>query len=349
MHDNIRLTSLSHKGGCGCKIRPDFLDSLLKRSTSLLPSKELLVGNETGDDAAVYQINEQQAIIATTDFFMPIVDDAHDFGAIAATNAISDVYAMGGTPILALAMVGMPIQTLPRASIQEILIGGETACIRAGISIAGGHTIDSLEPIYGLTVLGLAHPKDIKRNVGAKAGDKIILSKALGVGVYCAALKKAKLDDTSYAELLQLTTQLNKPGIQLAKLEGIHALTDVTGFGLIGHLAKMCANSKVSAQIYWDKIPLLKQAHNLAQQGFITGASTSNWQAYHHKITNPDFLGPIEQALFTDPQTSGGLLVACSQDRLEEALAIFRDEGFLDAAVIGEFTEAPNYLLEFKQ
>lgn len=340
MHEKIRLTTLSHKGGCGCKIGPDILASLLKKSSSLLPSKELLVGNETGDDAAVYQLNDQQAIIATTDFFMPIVDDALDFGAIAATNAISDVYAMGGRPLLALAMVGMPIKTLPHETIKKILEGGEQACTKAGIHIAGGHTIDTLEPIYGLTVLGLAHPKDIRRNIGAKPGDKIILGKALGVGIYCAALKKAKLEDSCYTELLNLTTQLNTPGIKLAKLEGVHALTDITGFGLLGHLVKMCINSKVSAHLFWDKIPLLKKARELAKQGFVTGASTSNWESYHEKIEAHEFLGPIERSLLTDPQTSGGLLVACTNDTVQDVLTIFREEGFLEASVIGEFTQS---------
>ncbi|MBC7501256.1 MAG: selenide, water dikinase SelD, partial [Herminiimonas sp.] len=233
---SIKLTSFSHGGGCGCKIAPGVLSEILKNSAGFPVPKELLVGIETADDAAVYQLNDEQALIATTDFFMPIVDDPYDFGRIAATNAISDVYAMGGTPIMALALVGMPIDKLPVEVIGQVIRGGESICAEAGIPIAGGHTIDSVEPIYGLVVLGLIHPSKIKRNADAKAGDKLILGKPIGVGVLSAALKKNLLDADGYASMIANTTKLNKPGKELSELAGVHALTDVTGFGLLGHL-----------------------------------------------------------------------------------------------------------------
>ncbi|MBC7499810.1 MAG: selenide, water dikinase SelD, partial [Herminiimonas sp.] len=233
---SIKLTSFSHGGGCGCKIAPGVLSEILKNSAGFPVPKELLVGIETADDAAVYQLNDEQALIATTDFFMPIVDDPYDFGRIAATNAISDVYAMGGTPIMALALVGMPIDKLPVEVIGQVIRGGESICAEAGIPIAGGHTIDSVEPIYGLVVLGLIHPSKIKRNPDAKAGDKLILGKPIGVAVLSAALKKNLLDADGYASMIANTTKLNKPGKELSELAGVHALTDVTGFGLLGHL-----------------------------------------------------------------------------------------------------------------
>jgi selenide,water dikinase len=331
----VRLTSLSHGGGCGCKIAPAVLEQIIARNTSGILPKALLVGIETSDDAAVYQINESQAIVATTDFFMPIVDDPFDFGAIAATNAISDVYAMGGTPLFALALVGMPISILPAATIRRILEGGESICARAGIPVAGGHSIDSVEPIYGLVVIGLAHPKHIKRNADARAGDKLVLSKPLGVGVYSAALKKQALDDDRYQVMIASTTQLNTSGPRLAHLEGVHALTDVTGFGLLGHLLEVCKGSKVAATIYWNRVPLLPGVRELAQQGHRTGASGRNWSGYGALVD----LGPyseLEQALLTDPQTSGGLLVACAPKAVEQVLALFRADGFEQAAVIGE-------------
>ena len=235
----IRLTSFSHGGGCGCKIAPGLLSDILKQSRGFPVPPQLLVGIETADDAAVYRLNDEQALIATTDFFMPIVDDPFDFGRIAATNAISDVYAMGGTPIMALALVGMPIDKLPVETIGRILAGGEQVCADAGIPVAGGHTIDSVEPIYGLVVLGLVHPNKLKRNANAKAGDKLILGKPLGVGVLSAALKKGALGSVGYEAMLASTTQLNTPGKALAGIEGVHALTDVTGFGLLGHAREM--------------------------------------------------------------------------------------------------------------
>jgi selenide,water dikinase len=332
----IRLTEFSHGGGCGCKIAPGVLSQILKSTGGFPLPKELLVGIETSDDAAVYQLNDEQALIATTDFFMPIVDDPFDFGRIAATNAISDVYAMGGTPIMALALVGMPIGQLPVEVIGQILKGGESICAQAGIPIAGGHTIDSVEPIYGLVVLGLVHPSKVKRNADARAGDKLILGKPIGVGVLSAALKKNVLNADGYASMIANTTKLNTPGKKLAQLDGVHALTDVTGFGLLGHLLELARGAKLSAKLDMASIPLLPQVQQLAEQGCITGASGRNWQGYGHEVVLAPSISPVQQALLTDPQTAGGLLVSCAPDVVEQVLAIFREEGFSDAAVIGE-------------
>jgi selenide,water dikinase len=332
----IRLTEFSHGGGCGCKIAPGVLSQILKSTGGFPLPKELLVGIETSDDAAVYQLNDEQALIATTDFFMPIVDDPFDFGRIAATNAISDVYAMGGTPIMALALVGMPIGQLPVEVIGQILKGGESICAQAGIPIAGGHTIDSVEPIYGLVVLGLVHPSKIKRNADARAGDKLILGKPIGVGVLSAALKKNALNADGYASMIANTTKLNTPGKKLAQLDGVHALTDVTGFGLLGHLLELARGAKLSAQLDMASTPLLPQVQQLAEQGCITGASGRNWQGYGHEVVLAPSISPVQQALLTDPQTAGGLLVSCAPEVVEQVLAIFREEGFSDAAVIGE-------------
>ena len=312
------------------------LEQIIGGSASRILPKELLVGIETSDDAAVYQINESQAIVATTDFFMPIVDDPFDFGAIAATNAISDVYAMGGTPLFALALVGMPINILPAATIRRILEGGESVCRRAGIPVAGGHSIDSVEPIYGLVAIGLAHPEDVKRNCGARAGDKLVLGKPLGVGVYSAALKRQELDDDCYRAMIACTTQLNTPGPRLARLDGVHALTDVTGFGLLGHVLEVCKGSNVAALIEWERVPLLERALELARQGHKTGASARNWDGYG-ALVNLGRCSELEQALLTDPQTSGGLLVACAPGAVERVLGVFRADGFEQAAVIGGF------------
>ncbi len=338
---NIKLTSFSHGGGCGCKIAPGVLAEILKNSSGFPVPKELMVGIETADDAAVYKLNDEQALIATTDFFMPIVDDPFDFGRIAATNAISDVYAMGGTPIMALALVGMPIDKLPVEVIGQIIRGGESICAEAGIPIAGGHTIDSVEPIYGLVVLGLVHPSRVKRNADAKAGDKIILGKPIGVGILSAALKKDALDADGYASMIANTTKLNKPGKALSELDGVHALTDVTGFGLLGHLLELARGAKLTAQLHMGQIPLLPQVQALADRGFITGASGRNWGGYGHDVTLDDAITPVQQMLLTDPQTSGGLLVSCAPDAVGAVLELFRKEGFGDAAVIGEMTVGP--------
>ncbi|MFN4352150.1 MAG: selenide, water dikinase SelD [Hylemonella sp.] len=333
-----RLTSLSHGGGCGCKIAPGVLSEILKSGSGMPVPAELLVGIETADDAAVYQINDEQALIATTDFFMPIVDDPFDFGRIAATNAISDVYAMGGKPIMALALVGMPISVLSTDTIGQILAGGQAVCKAAGIPIAGGHTIDSVEPIYGLVALGLVHPRRVKRNADARVGDRLILGKPLGVGVLSAALKKEKLDVAGYAQMIATTTKLNRPGPELAELAGVHALTDVTGFGLAGHGLELARGANCTVQIDWRKVPLLAGVRDLAAQGMVTGASGRNWAGYGTSVTLSPGFAAVDQALLTDPQTSGGLLVSCAPESVAQVLAIFRRHGFEAAAEIGEIT-----------
>jgi len=331
----LKLTAFSHGGGCGCKIAPGVLAQILKSSSGFPVPPQLLVGIETADDAAVYQLNDEQALIATTDFFMPIVDDPYDFGRIAATNAISDVYAMGGTPIMALALVGMPINKLPLDTIGKILQGGESICAEAGIPIAGGHTIDSVEPIYGLVVMGLVHPSKIKRNADARAGDVLILGKPLGVGVLSAALKKDQLGPDGYAAMIANTTKLNKPGKALSELPGVHALTDVTGFGLLGHLLELARGAKLAAHLDLASIPLLPGVAELARAGIYTGASGRNWDAYGHDVDLGEQPDGTARALLTDPQTSGGLLVSCAADSVEAVLELFRRGGFGEAAVIG--------------
>ena len=340
-NDPIKLTSFSHGGGCGCKIAPGVLSEILKNSSGFPVPKELMVGIETADDAAVYKLNDEQALIATTDFFMPIVDDPFDFGRIAATNAISDVYAMGGTPIMALALVGMPINKLPVETIGQIIKGGESICAEAGIPIAGGHTIDSVEPIYGLVVMGLIHPSKVKRNADAKAGDVLVLGKPLGVGVLSAALKKGALDDAGYAAMIANTTKLNKPGKALSELAGVHALTDVTGFGLLGHLLELARGAKLEAHLDMKKIPLLPGVEQLAHDGYFTGASGRNWAAYGAEVALAESITPAQHSLLTDPQTSGGLLVSCDEASVEDVLAIFRSQGFGEAAVIGRMADGP--------
>lgn len=334
----VKLTSFSHGGGCGCKIAPGILAEILKSSTGFPIPKALMVGIETSDDAAVYKLNDEQALIATTDFFMPIVDDPYDFGRIAATNAISDVYAMGGTPIMALALVGMPINKLPIEIIGNILQGGESICAEARIPIAGGHTIDSMEPIYGLVVMGLVHPSKVKRNADAKAGDKLILGKPLGVGILSAALKKGTLDAAGYAAMIANTTKLNTPGIALSNMPGVHAMTDVTGFGLLGHTLEMSRGAGLTAKLEMSRIPLLPNVHQLAESGCVTGASGRNWASYGTSVQLADAITPVQQALLSDPQTSGGLLVACDPAVVDEVLAQFAREGFAYASVIGEMT-----------
>jgi selenide,water dikinase len=335
-----RLTSLSHGGGCGCKIAPGLLSEILKSTAAMPIPKELLVGIETADDAAVYQLNDEQALIATTDFFMPIVDDPHDFGRIAATNAISDVYAMGGRPILALALVGMPINVLSTQTIGRILEGGASVCRAAGIPIAGGHTIDSVEAIYGLVALGLVHPKHVKRNADAQPGDVLVLGKPLGVGVMSAALKKGELGDAGYARLIETTTRLNTPGPDLAALPGVHALTDVTGFGLAGHALEMARGARCEVRLDWAAVPLMTGVRELAAQGFVTGASGRNWAGYGSDVSLPANFAAEDRALLTDPQTSGGLLVACTPASLAAVLAVFRRHGFEQAAVVGGVSAA---------
>ena len=340
-----RLTSLSHGGGCGCKIAPGVLSDILRSSgaAGFVPP-QLLVGIETSDDAAVYRLNDDQALVATTDFFMPIVDDPYEFGRIAATNALSDVYAMGGTPIMALALVAMPVNQLPLEVIGAIVRGGQDVCRAAGIPIAGGHTIDSVEPIYGLVAMGLVHPDRVRRNADARPGDVLVLGKPLGVGVYSAALKKEQLGDAHYREMIANTTRLNTPGPLLAALPGVHAITDVTGFGLAGHALEMARGAGVTVHIDWARVPLLPGVEQLAAQGFVTGASGRNWAGYGAGVVLAPGLPATAQSLVTDPQTSGGLLVACTSDTVQQVLDTFAQEGFAHAAVVGRVEAGPAQL-----
>jgi len=331
-----RLTSFSHGGGCGCKIAPGVLSEILQGATRMPVPPQLLVGIESADDAAVYRLNDEQALIATTDFFMPIVDDPYDFGRIAATNAISDIYAMGGTPIMALAVVAMPIDRLPLEVIRRILEGGESVCAAAGIPIAGGHTIDSVEPIYGLVVIGLGHPDRIKRNTGACPGDRLVLGKPLGVGILSAALKQGVLSDEGYAAMIASTTQLNTPGPALSRLDGVHALTDVTGFGLLGHLLEVCRGARLAARVSIGAVPRIAGVDGLLARGFAPGASQRNWAAYGRDVRLAASIDDRRRALLTDPQTSGGLLVACAPEAVGDVLAEFRRDGFEAACEIGE-------------
>lgn len=339
---SVRLTQFSHGGGCGCKIAPAVLAQLLAASPFKTFPADLLVGTETSDDAAVYRLNPQQAIIATTDFFTPIVDSPLDFGRIAAANALSDVYAMGGRPLFALALVGMPLDKLPPEVIRDILAGGEEICSAAGIPIAGGHSIDVLEPIYGLVGIGLVHPDQIKRNSGAQAGDVLILGKPLGIGILSAALKKEALSSAGYAEMLRWTTQLNTPGCAFATMDEVHAVTDVTGFGLAGHLLEICRGSALSATLKFSQLPLIDEAIRHAKAGIVTGASARNWAGYGSQITLAPVFAEWQQKILADPQTSGGLLVACAPAAVEAVLDQFRQEGFEQAAVIGEMQEGPS-------
>ena len=333
----IRLTSLAHGGGCGCKIAPGVLSEILHAIPRGVVPEALLRGTENNEDAAVYKLNDSQALVATTDFFTPIVDDPYDFGRIAATNAISDVYAMGGKPIFALALLGMPINTVPLQVVRRITAGGESICAEVGIPIAGGHSIDTVEPIYGLVALGLVHPDKVKRNNGARAGDRIILGKPLGVGILSAALKQGKLSETGYRRMVEYTTKLNRPGVEFADMEGVHALTDVTGFGLAGHLLELCRGAGVGAQLRWSDVPVMSEAVEHAKAGIFTGASTRNWTGYGKEVTLKS-LQEWEKNLLTDPQTSGGLLVACSPESEAGVLEVFRRYGFDAARTIGSFS-----------
>jgi selenide, water dikinase len=331
----LRLTELSHGGGCGCKIAPAVLSEMLSHMPAAQPFADLLVGTETADDAAVWRLNDQQALIATTDFFMPIVDDPFDFGRIAATNALSDVYAMGGTPIMALAIVGMPVNKLPLSAIGRILEGGASICAEAGIPVAGGHSIDSPEPIYGLVALGIAHPDVIKRNRDARDGDVLILGKPLGVGILGSAMKKGVLDADGYAQMIATTTQLNKVGPALAIQPGVHALTDVTGFGLLGHLLEVCRGAGLGATVSAAALPVMPAAIPFAQQGIGPGAIARNLASCGAAVRFDAGIEEWQRSLLADAQTSGGLLVACSADAAQAVLEVFRKGGFGAAAIIG--------------
>jgi selenide,water dikinase len=332
---DIRLTSLAHGGGCGCKLAPSVLQQLLADQPVAEPFARLLVGTETADDAAVWQLDERTCIIATTDFFMPMVDDPFDFGRIAATNAISDVYAMGGRPLMALAILGMPVDKIPTAMVREILKGGAAVCATAGIPVAGGHSIDCPEPVYGLAVIGTCRPEHVRRNAEARPGDALILTKAIGVGIYSAAIKKGALPPEGYAELIATTTLLNRIGAELAQEAHVHAITDVTGFGVLGHAMEMARGSRLALEVRAADVPLLSGAARLVQEGHVTGASHRNWASYGADVALPADLPEWQRHLLTDPQTSGGLLIACAPERADALVSRIRDAGYPAARVIG--------------
>jgi len=312
------------------------LNDILSKLPPQAANPALLIGHETGDDAAVFKINDEQAVVATTDFFMPIVDDPYDYGRIAATNALSDVYAVGGTPIMALAIAAMPMNQMPPDMVQKILSGGAQVCADAGVPVAGGHTIDAVEPIYGLAVVGLVHPDRIKRNCEANAGDDLVLGKALGVGILGAAMNKDELDSEGYRQMVDTATKLNAVGAELAKLQGVHALTDVTGFGLVGHLFEICQGSNVTAKVDWNELPILPAAADYAERGYNTGAAGRNWQSFGQNVTLPDNLSDWQKNILADPQTSGGLMLSCAPERTNDVLELFRVNGFADVTVIGK-------------
>jgi len=337
----VRLTSLAHGGGCGCKLAPSVLRQLLADQPLAHPYRQLLVGTETGDDAAVWQLDNETCIIATTDFFMPMVDDPFDFGRIAAANAISDVYAMGGKPIMALAILGMPVDKVPPDIVRDILRGGTHVCATAGIPVAGGHSIDSPEPIYGLAVIGICKTEDVRRKSDAKPGDAIILTKPLGVGIYSAAIKKGVLSPAGYAEMIATTTLLNRVGAELAKDAAVHAITDVTGFGLLGHGLEMARCSGLTLVIRAGDLPLLSEAAALARENFVTGASKRNWASYSESVILPTDFPEWSRDLLTDPQTSGGLLIACEQAKAAEIARMIADQGYPSVCLVGHVEAGP--------
>jgi selenide, water dikinase len=317
MGDNIKLTKFSKGGGCGCKIAPSVLQQILKTNSTAPVFKDLIVGNETADDAAVYQINNETAIISTTDFFLPIVDDAYDFGRIAAANAVSDIYAMGAKPLMAIAILGFPVDHLPIETAQQILEGGRAICKEANIPLAGGHTIDSSEPIFGLAVTGTIEIKNLKKNNTAQEGDLIFLTKPIGTGILATALKKELLQDDHYTVLIKQLTQLNSIGEKFGKLNKLHAMTDVTGFGLLGHLIEIAEGSSVSIELFYNQIKKMDGLDVYLQQKSIPDASFRNWNSYSKKVEFEKGVSVMEAfSLLPDPQTNGGLLFSVNPDAL---------------------------------
>ncbi|MCJ2123449.1 selenide, water dikinase SelD [Methylobacterium sp. J-077] len=341
MTDAPRLTSLAHGGGCGCKLDPAILRRLLAEQPAAGPFERLLVGNETSDDAAVWELDDGTCVIATTDFFTPMVDDPVDFGRIAATNAISDVYAMGGRPIFALAILGMPVGKIEPDVVSRILRGGAETCAEAGIPVAGGHSIDTPEPIYGLAVIGTCRREAVRRNADALAGDAVILTKPLGVGVYSTAIKREGLDETGYRDFVATTTRLNTIGIALAAEPAVHALTDVTGFGILGHGLEIARGAGLTFALEAGALPFLPRAEALVREGFVTGASHRNWNAFQAEVDLPADLPDWRRHLLTDPQTSGGLLVTCAAAQADAILARIRVAGSAAAARIGRMVAGP--------
>jgi len=318
MNDSIKLTQYSHGAGCGCKIAPKVLDEILKSSFALPDNRNLLVGNHSKDDAAVYDLGNGTALISTTDFFMPIVDDAFDFGRIAAANSISDVYAMGGKPLMAIAILGWPVEKLPVELAQKLIEGGRTICAEAGIPLAGGHSIDSQEPIFGLAVTGIVPIENLKKNNTAQEGDLLFITKPLGVGVLSTAQKRGLLKEEHLPLMIQQMAALNIIGEELGKIKGVTAMTDVTGFGLLGHLIEMTEGSGLSAEIYYDKLPITAGVKEYIAQRIFPDATTRNWNAYSDKVKFEKGVNVMEAfTLLPDPQTNGGLLFSVKKEEVD--------------------------------
>ncbi len=340
----IRLTQYSHGAGCGCKIAPSVLEEILKGNGSKRTFPNLLVGNESKDDAAVLDLGDGNCLISTTDFFMPIVDDAFDFGRIAATNAISDVYAMGGKPVLAVAILGWPVDKLPAALAQRVLAGARVVCDEANIPLAGGHSIDSTEPIFGLAVNGIIRKDHLKKNNSAKAGDLLFLTKPVGVGILATAMKREKISESDLKKAIDVMTQLNKAGDKLGSLPGVHALTDVTGFGLLGHLIEMAEGSNVSAVVNYQDVPLIEGLDQYLKQMIFPDSVYRNWNSYEHKVRGVN--GPSFITL-CDPQTSGGLLVSVAPDAVNDFLKTVRASGVkISDTPIGMMREKKEFVVE---
>jgi selenide,water dikinase len=341
---SVRLTQYSHGAGCGCKISPSVLDQILKTNIAVPDNDKLIVGNHSRDDAAVLDLGDGKAMISTTDFFMPIVDNPYDFGRIAAANAISDVYAMGGTPVLAIAILGWPINKLSPDIAQQVIEGGRSICTEAGIPLAGGHSIDSPEPIFGLSVNGLVQLKHLKQNNTAQAGNILYLTKSLGVGILTTAEKKGLLKDEHENLASRQMMELNKVGQALGRLEAVKALTDVTGFGLLGHLVEMAEGSDLSAVLQFEKVPLIcDELGDYIDEKSIPGGTMRNWESYGHKITGTD---KFRQAVLADPQTSGGLLIALDASGVLQLEAIFKEFGLQKHITpIGQFVRKESFVV----
>jgi selenide,water dikinase len=347
MTEQVKLTQYSHGAGCGCKIAPKVLDQILQSSQTTIASDRLLVGNDTKDDAAAYDMGDGNALISTTDFFMPIVDDPFDFGRIAAANSISDIYAMGGKPIMALAILGWPVEKLPVSLAQQVIEGGRAICSEAGIPLAGGHSIDSPEPIFGLAVTGMVEKQNLKRNNTAKANDYLFLTKPIGVGILATAQKRGQLKENHLPGLIKQLTALNRIGEEFGRIPGIHAMTDVTGFGLLGHLIEMAEGSGLSAELWYSKIPVADGVREYISQRIFPDATTRNWSSYSEKVKFEKGVNVMEAfTLLPDPQTNGGLLISVSEDATEAVTAIFNSWGLQDYLVpLGRMTEQKEKLV----
>jgi selenide,water dikinase len=342
-----KLTQYSHGGGCGCKIAPGVLDEILKSGYAFPDNKNLLVGNHSRDDAAVYDLGNGTAVISTTDFFMPIVNDAFDFGRIASANAISDVYAMGGSPIMAIAILGWPVNVIPAQVAQKVLEGSRAICLEAGIPLAGGHSIDAPEPIFGLAVTGTVAVRHLKQNNTAKAGDYLFLTKKLGAGIMATAQKRELITDRHFDLLLQQLTRLNSIGAQLGKIDGVHAMTDVTGFGLLGHLSEMAAGSGLSAMLSYNDVPVLEGVKEYLEQKVVPGATARNWSSISQQVSISENISDEHLiSLLNDPQTNGGLLIAVAESAVPVVRQLLQQGGYAPFdKPIGRLVPATNALI----